>query len=455
MNLAEFPISVLADRAPRGVKTLIFRVSQGQLTITGSDAYGLPTALDADVIVALIQLTKLKTDFQNPKVHFTRYELLRLLGWNNEGRSYRRLDESLQRWVGVTLHYDNCWWDNRAKRYGDATLHILESAIILEGKGRSDEEGVQQFLPLSSFTWNRVFLNSCQADNLKLLDVGLYFSLKHSAAKRLYRFLDKRFYKGVHWTFDLAEIAFERVGLSRNYARNVAKIKEKLQPAVEELEDMEFLEPLPLDQRYVKDSGGWKIRLTKRRADNPPPAPPGGERGLPALARELAERGVTPAKAADLSASYPEERLRQKIDIFDWLVRRADRSIHRNPGGWLRKAIEDDYAPPKGYESPADRDGRQQKQAQQERCQAETNQAKREQQRRDEQEREAIDRYLAKLGPHEQSALEAEAVAGAPEEVQRNCQDPSLARIRSMIVRSVVREYVAHKLKDQQPLLFD
>src|SRR6516225_2324322 len=193
MNLAEFPITVLADRAPKGAKTLIFRASHGQLTITGSDAFGLPTALDADVIVALIQLTKLKTNFQNPKVHFTRYELLRLLGWNNEGRSYRRLDESLQRWVGVTLHYDNCWWDNRAKRYGDATLHILESAIILEGKAKSDEEGGQQLLPLSSFTWNRVFLNSCQADNLKLLDVSLYFSLEHSAAKRLYRFLDKRF----------------------------------------------------------------------------------------------------------------------------------------------------------------------------------------------------------------------------------------------------------------------
>ena len=52
MNLAEFPITVLADRAPKGTKTLIFRASQGQLTITGSDAFGLPTALDADVIVA-------------------------------------------------------------------------------------------------------------------------------------------------------------------------------------------------------------------------------------------------------------------------------------------------------------------------------------------------------------------------------------------------------------------
>ena len=40
MNLAEFPITVLADRAPRGARTLIFRVDQGQLTITGRLADG-------------------------------------------------------------------------------------------------------------------------------------------------------------------------------------------------------------------------------------------------------------------------------------------------------------------------------------------------------------------------------------------------------------------------------
>ena len=177
MNLAEFPISVLADRAPKGVKTLIFEAGQGTLTVTGSDAYGLPTALDADVIVALIQLTKLKNDFTHPTVNFTRYELIRLLGWANEGKSYRRIDESLNRWVGVSLHYDGCWWDNRSKQYGDAKIHILESVVILDGTTRTSKGGEQQTLPLSSFAWNKVFMESCQADNLKRLDLQAYFAL--------------------------------------------------------------------------------------------------------------------------------------------------------------------------------------------------------------------------------------------------------------------------------------
>src|SRR5437764_9298292 len=101
MNLAEFPIALLADRAPKGQKTLYFEDRHGRLTVTGSDAYGLPTATDADVIVALIYLTKLRNDFRDVKVPFSRYELVKLLRWPEEGWSYRRLEQSFRRRGGV------------------------------------------------------------------------------------------------------------------------------------------------------------------------------------------------------------------------------------------------------------------------------------------------------------------------------------------------------------------
>ena len=65
LNLAEFPIALIADRVPAGQKTLYFEDRHGRLTVTGSDAYGLPTATDTDVIVALIYLTKLRNDFSD------------------------------------------------------------------------------------------------------------------------------------------------------------------------------------------------------------------------------------------------------------------------------------------------------------------------------------------------------------------------------------------------------
>jgi hypothetical protein len=79
MNLCEFPIALLTDYPSEGVKTMVFEDRHGRLTVSGSDAYGLPTAPDSDVIVGLIQLTKLRNDFTCPTVEFTRYELLKLL----------------------------------------------------------------------------------------------------------------------------------------------------------------------------------------------------------------------------------------------------------------------------------------------------------------------------------------------------------------------------------------
>src|SRR3954454_3058397 len=120
MNLAEFPIALLADYAPKGQKTLYFKDEHGRLTVTGSDAYGLPTATDTDVIVALIYLTKLRNDFRDVKVNFSRYELIKLLNWIDEGKSYKRLQLSLNRWHGVSLIYDKCWWNNKQKKYVSA-----------------------------------------------------------------------------------------------------------------------------------------------------------------------------------------------------------------------------------------------------------------------------------------------------------------------------------------------
>src|SRR3954452_11428767 len=162
MNLAEFPITLLADRAPQGQKTLVFRDGEQTLTVTGSDAYGLPTAVDADVVVALIQLTKQANNFTDPTVSFTRYGLIRLLGWPNKGSSYQRLSQSLKCWTGVTLNYEKAWWDNKAKRRVDAPFHIIESVVISESSLLGDEEAGQH--SCSIFTWNKRFFDSCRND---------------------------------------------------------------------------------------------------------------------------------------------------------------------------------------------------------------------------------------------------------------------------------------------------
>src|SRR4051812_18526096 len=163
LNLAEFPITLLADRIPAGCKTLEFEdkvfdqqanaLVTRRLTITGSDRYGLPTAVDDEILVALIQLTKLGSNFTNRKVSFTRYELVKLLGWGDRGESYDRIEESLNRWMGVTLYYDKAWWDKDTKSWIDAKFHILESVFLVDQDARRRRKAKdQQELMLSWFS---------------------------------------------------------------------------------------------------------------------------------------------------------------------------------------------------------------------------------------------------------------------------------------------------------------
>ena len=418
MNLCEFPITLLSDYPPEGIKTLVFEDRHGTLTVMGSDAYGLPTATDSDVIVGLIQLTKLRNDFTAPTVEFTRYELLKLLGWEDKGQSYRRLSESLLRWVTVTLRYDGCWWDNRRKRRASASFHILDRLVLPD----VDDPGI-----VSSFTWGRDFFDSCQANNLKRLDLDTYFALKSAVSKQLYRFLDKRFHLRNHLTFDLRELAFEHVGMSRNYAP--WKIKQKLQPALEELEAIGFLEPMSAADRYTKTGrGAWNIRVV-RKLPAPAEAKPAEIEPEPTgLERELVERGVTRSVAADLVHDFPADRITAQIEQLDWL-REAKPKRVADVGAYLAEAIRKDFAAPAGFQSRAERaEAEATARAALER-EAEARQAK----AREREVEARIAGYWKGLTPDERKRLEAAALAGA-DVADRAAYEAAPAPVRRLLL---------------------
>lgn len=138
MNLAEFPLAVLSTRVDTKVKTLEFtdysRGAGGEMIerrwiITGADKFGLPTATDDDVVLGLIRLT-MDQGFRNPKVYFTRYELLKTLRWSTEGRSYQRLVKSLDRLSGVRIRSSNSFYDNSSKSYQTSNFGIIDAYEI-------------------------------------------------------------------------------------------------------------------------------------------------------------------------------------------------------------------------------------------------------------------------------------------------------------------------------------
>jgi Replication initiator protein A len=357
LNLAEFPLAALSNRVNDGQKTLEFKdtifdrqagkLVERKLTVTAADKFGLPSAMDDEIILGLIQLSK-RQGFSNRTVPFSRYEIIKILGWKDESWNYHRIIKALDRWTGVTLKYENAWWDSERKAWANETFHIIERLTEIKG-----DDGRER----AAFVWSEVIFNNLQKGHLKTLDLDIYRSLSNPVAKRLYRLLDKRFYHRKRAQFDLVELAFHKLGIARSYM--IGNIKQRLQPAIAELEAVGFIKTAGKDQRYEKHGvGQWNVIFAK--AENSKGAQP-QETSLPLLIEpqseieaELIQFGISPKKACRLATTLPEDYLRHKIDELHYLLTQNNGKIS-NPAGYLVKSLEENYAPPKAYKTPAQR----------------------------------------------------------------------------------------------------
>ena len=344
LNFAEFPLAAIADDVSHQ-RTLTYsdcildesrqtRIER-KLVISASEMHGLPTSRDSDVLLVLIHATKMANQFQHRTVPFQRGELIRRLGWDDSGKSYQRLDESLQRWAGVTLYYNGAWWDKSVKRWRSKTFHVLES---LDLRGRSQrhrhaDDGA------NTFTWNEVVFAGFQAKNVKLLDLELYFRLKRPASRQAYRFLDKRFWHSPRLVFDFKTFCCEHVGFSRNY--NLAQLKRKTAPMFRELEQVGFLKAVTDQERFTSfGKGKCQVTVAKNAACHKETS-----ESWPETVRQLIARGVKLRTAKSLMNDFPSDIICEKLRLFDFLQARKDRRMARSPAGFLVKAIRDDYQP--------------------------------------------------------------------------------------------------------------
>jgi hypothetical protein len=322
MNLVELPLSSVSDRFLDGRKTVVFhdeiwdrqlkqRVPR-KLAISGSDRYGLPTARDEDVLLACIQLSSAE-DFRSREVTFSRYELLKLLRWPDESKYYRRLAISLRRWKGVTIYSDRAFYDHRRKSWVNRDFGIIDNLFLYERESASGLTSNAR----SWLVWNEVLFESFQAGYLKKLDWGLYCRLKSPIARRLYRWLDKRFYHANEVTVELKQLAFHKIRVSERY--NTAQIKRALMQGIRELETLWDLQPAAPQSRFVKRGrGAWEVVFQRRRPPSTKAAISRESSARMDVTIELTRRGIGPAVAAELEQQHPHPTIKTMIDLFDW-----------------------------------------------------------------------------------------------------------------------------------------
>jgi hypothetical protein len=85
--------------------------------------------------------------------------------------------------------------------------------------------------------------------------------------------------------------------------------------------------------------------------------------GVVDVAQALENFGIAKAAATKLKQNYPAQYIKEKVAMAQGLVAAESSLVSQNPAGWLRKAIEEDYALPKPSERHRQRSGRGKQQA--------------------------------------------------------------------------------------------
>jgi hypothetical protein len=205
---------------------------------------------------------------------------------------------------------------------------------------------------LSSFRWNEVIFQSFQSGNLKQLDLEFYLKLRLPTTKRMYRFLDKRFYRR-----HAAGLRPADLGL-RAHRLEPPHLADRIEAAAR--------------SRLWKSwsgSGSWSrlgrgtilVRQAGLLEDHFHPQllrggraqDPGAQEQSAAQRahRDAQARGVTGKAAQELVETHPAGRIRTKLEVFDWLLRNEDRRVGKNPAGYLVASIRSDYQAPVDYQT--------------------------------------------------------------------------------------------------------
>ncbi len=266
MNLAGNPFALL-QAASRNGQSFIKnewertlpngRVVTAKWEVNGHAELGLPGPNEEMLYLVLLQITREAADENGvwpQKVPFSRGRILELLKWSDSAATYKLLSECLTRLSNVQINAVNAFWDAKAKMPYDTISFglINEFALARETHGRKGQGNI----PRSWFEWNKTVYESFLAGNVRSLALDFALSLDLPTARRLFRYLDMM--RGAatpprrEFTIGLFKLC-DKLGMtSYKYA---SKVKEKLQPAIDELKARDYLE----DVRFEKSKDGTEL----------------------------------------------------------------------------------------------------------------------------------------------------------------------------------------------------
>jgi hypothetical protein len=393
VNLLTFPFFALWDkdvkkRTETEYRTVITRDAQKleiAWIVMASPRYGYPGPFDRKVYKAIEQIiSEFPLPIQNPILIGSLYNLCKRMGINKYGGSqYGKIKESLKRITTTSIESKGTYYSKERKEWIEDIFHLYDRVIFKGAKLPNGNIADTNYLYLNSW-----YLDNINARYVKPIDWLYYKSLRTPISQRLYELLSVKFYgiidRGNNCLCYKYSTLCDLLPIARQ--KYISKAKQILDPAHTELNEKGFLNTWSWEELSLSNGDNdWIIRYYpgKRVKDEIKQFKIGEQLEL-SLSNEstatfydldtptiknntttqLMQRSITESVAENLINSYPPDQIQKQIEIFDHLVKTNSPLVAKNPAGFLRKSIEENYQPPAEYNRKQEKEITEQKRAQ-------------------------------------------------------------------------------------------
>jgi len=311
---------------------------------------------------ALIKLWEEQGRPSDRGVHFSFRQIADILELSWGGKTFAEIKAMLMRLRKIPIDWTNSFYNREKKE----TESLIESFTILSDLKifEKSKSGGQMTLFFSTFALDKRLLGNLLANYSKPLMLDNVLKFKREISILLYRHIDLIMNDKTHFERKtkelLADLDIPAVGYPYPAQR-----KKLFEPILEELLGVEITSGIITKAALerTKDKEDYKVVFEKQPKSEiiaVPEQPQVEEEVIDSasLLAELTKRGITLGVAKDLIAGYPEILIRDKMEIFDLLRAGKSYMISKNPAGWLRKAIEQNYTAPDNLETKEKKDKR-------------------------------------------------------------------------------------------------
>ena len=188
-------------------KAFVWEDIEGYIYRSG---YNLPDYFD--MLILLYLVLKSQREGFKTEIVLTRCEILRKCGLNLGVQHYQRLEESLKRWINVTIEFKGIFYDN--KKY------------ISMGFGILDDYKIDYETKKIRVKFNENWLLKVKESNFyKYLNFEFYKHLKKPVSRRLYELILPKCYDGKEWYIHATNLG-HHLGIAKRQVKTRQGTKE-------------------------------------------------------------------------------------------------------------------------------------------------------------------------------------------------------------------------------------